>query len=131
MAKSLHNDVLDGLLNTVVDYGDRLTICSAEPTTWTHAASGAGDGGYMLADNDITVGNGNDYTLSASPSGRQATISSQVSFSVTNSGDATHIAIVDVSAQKLLAVTTCTTLTLTAAGLITTPAWSMVVNQPT
>lgn len=131
MAKSVHNDVLDGLLNTVVDYGDRLTVCSAEPTTWTHAASGSGDGGYMLADNDLTVGNGNSYTLSSSPSGRQITVASQVSFSVTNSGDATHVAIVDVSEQKLLAVTTCTTLTLTATGLITTPAWTMVVNQPT
>jgi len=131
MAKSLHNDVLDALLDAVVDFGDRLTLCSAEPTTYTHAASGSGSGGYMLADDDLTVGDGNDYTISASPSGRQFTVASQPAFSVSNTGDATHVAIVDVSEQKLLAVTTCTTLTLTAGGLIITPAWSMVVNQPT
>jgi hypothetical protein len=132
MAKYLHDDVLDALLLTVADYGDRLTVCSAQPTTFVEATSGSGSGGYMLAYTGLNPsGGGPDYTLSDSASGRQCQVTSQTQFAVINSGTATHVAIVDLSAQKLLAVTTCTSQALTATGLVTTPAWNMVVNDPT
>lgn len=131
MAKFLHDDVLDALLLAVADYGDRLTVCSSQPTTFTQAASGSGNGGYMLAYVGLTPsGGGPDYTLSNSPSGRQCQVAQQNQFTVQEDGTATHIAIVDLSDQKLLAVTTCNSQSLTAGGLVTTPAWNMVVNDP-
>lgn len=132
MGKFLHDDVLDALLDAVADFGDRLTVCTAEPTTFTEAASGSGDGGYMIAFTPLTIGDGNgDYTYSDAASGRQSTVSAQSAFSVLESGTATHVAVVDVSAEKLLGVTTCTSQPLTSGGLVATPSWAMAVNDPT
>jgi len=131
MGKFLHDDVLDSLLDAIADFGDRLTVCTQQPTTFTHAASAAGSGGYMIAWTPLTPsGGGPDYTYSDAVSGRQATVSAQSSFDVLTTGTATHIAIVDVSAEKLLAVTTCTNQALTGGGLVATPSWVMGVNDP-
>ncbi len=128
MGKFLHNDVLDSLLDAIADFGDRLTICTQQPTTYTEAASGAG---YMIAWTPLTPsGGGPDYTYSDAVSGRQATVAAQSNFDVLTTGTATHIAIVDVSAEKLLAVTTCTSQALTGGGLVATPSWVMGVNDP-
>ena len=131
MGKFLHDDVLDSLLDAIADFGDRLTVCTQQPTTYTHAASGSGDNGYMIAWNPLTPsGGGPDYTYSDSVSGRQAEVAAQSSFDVLTTGTATHIAIIDVSAEKLLAVTTCTSQALTAGGLVATPSWVITVTDP-
>ena len=54
MAKSVHDDVLDGALNIVKNNATRQVACSAEPTTYTE-----GNATYALA--DITVASG-DFT---------------------------------------------------------------------
>jgi len=131
MGKFLHDDVLDSLLDAIADFGDRLTVCTQQPTTFTEAISGSGDGGYMIAWTPLTPsGGGPDYTYSDSASGRQVTVAAQSNFLVLESGTATHIAIVDISAQKLLAVTTCTSQSLTGGGLVATPSWVMGVTDP-
>ena len=56
MAKSVHNDVLDGAFNVLND-GDIMTACSAEPTTRTEAVTT-----YKLA--DVAMTPGTDYTIS-------------------------------------------------------------------
>jgi len=132
MAKFLHDDVLDALLGAIANYGNRLTICSSQPTTYVEAVSGSGSGGYMLAYTGLTPSAGGpDYTLSDSVSGRKCQVAAQSQFDVQESGTATHVAIVDVSEQKLLVVTTCNSQALTGGGLVSTPAWNIIVNDPT
>lgn len=120
MAKSAHDDVLDGLLN-VIATGTILTVCSAEPTTRTQAVTT-----YALA--DVTI-DASDFTkANGDTSGRKVTIAQQDAVPVDTTGTATHIAVCD--ASKLLFVTTCVSQSLTAGNTVTTPAWKVEVADP-
>lgn len=124
MAKSVHDDVLDAALNYVKTYGDRICVCSAQPTTYTEATST-----YELADvtvdsSDYTVGNGDT-------SGRKAAVAQQTSVTVDSSGTATYVAIVDVSETKLLVVTTCTSQAVTAGNTLTINTFDLEIADPT
>lgn len=91
----LHDDVLDDGLQQITDNGNRLYICSQEPTTYTDASS--------------TYALGNKASLSVaapsnrSPSGREVVVSAITDGSVTATGTATHLAVVDTVNSKLLA----------------------------
>ena len=67
MAKSVHDDVLDGALNIVKNNATRQVACSAEPTTYTE-----GNATYALA--DITVASGDFTAANGSTSGMSGTI---------------------------------------------------------
>lgn len=129
MGKSVHNNVLDQMLNYIVDESDQLCICSAEPTTKTEA-----DTTYMLAKSSV-----NDVSATAPAdgdvSGRKVTIPENFSegsaLTITNTGTATHVALIDSVGGVLLYVTTCTSQSLTAAGSVTVPAWDIEVRDPT
>jgi len=125
MAKSIHDDVLDQALNYVKNNGTRLCVCSTEPTTHTQALTT-----YMLAIKTIAD---TDYTgpSAGDISGRKIRVNAASSVSVTNSGDAQHVALVDFANSKLLAVTTCTLQTLTAGNLVNVPAWDIEIADPT
>lgn len=75
--------------------GDRLDICSQEPTTYAEATS------------TYTLGNKTSLSIGApadgSPSGRKVDVAAITDGSVTSTGTATHWAIVDVSNTRLLA----------------------------
>lgn len=124
MAKSVHNDVLDAMLDAVA-LGNLMIACSAEPTTRTEAVST-----YALSDIALTPGDGNgDFAIAdGDSSGRKVTISAQTGVTIDANGDATHIAIVDDT--RLLYVTTCSTLTLSTANLLNFPAWKIEVADP-
>jgi len=128
MAKSTHNDILDAALNYVADNGDRIFICSAEPTDYTEASST-----YALAVNIMTEGDGNgDYTIAdGDASGRKLTVSEQATITVDTTGTATHIAIGDSVASKLLLVTTCTSQLITIGNTATIPAFDEEIADPT
>jgi len=128
MAKSAVNDVLDAMLDFIADNGNEINLCSAEPTTYLEAHTT-----YMLAQQALTVGDGNgDYTIAdGDSSGRKLTVAQQASVSITNSGTATHAAIVKTSTQELLAVTTVTPQVLTAGGTVTIPSFKGEVSDPT
>lgn len=120
MAKSVHNDVLDGMLNVIND-ATVLTICSAQPTTYAEATST-----YKLAD---VVIDASDFTIAdGDVSGRKITIASQTAIPIDTTGTANHVALCDGS--RLLEVTTCTSQALTAGGSVTTPAWDIEVADP-
>lgn len=125
MAKSTANVVLDAALNYVANNGSRITVCSAEPTTYTEAITT-----FKLADVDITAG---DYTGPADGdvSGRKITVDAQAGVTVDSSGTATHVAIVDVSNTALLIVTTCTSQAIVATSTIDIPAWDIEIQDPT
>lgn len=123
MGKSIHDDVLDAALSYLQDNGNEMNVCSQEPTTYTEAHST-----YMLAQQALGAG---DYTIAnGDTSGRKVTVAEQADISVTNSGDATHVAIVDTVNSKLLLVTTCTTQTLTSGNTVTVPAFDDEIADP-
>lgn len=122
MAKSVHNDVLDGAWNVLND-GDIETVCSAEPTTRTEAITT-----FKLADVALTPGT--DFTIAdGTTSGRKCTIAAKNAVPVDSSGTATHVAVCD--ATRLLYVTTCTSQALTSGNTVNIPAWSAEIADPT
>lgn len=124
MAKTVHDDVLDGALNIIKNNCTRITACSAQPTSYTE-----GNATYALADvtvdsSDFTAGNGD-------VSGRKLTVGAQSSVDVDVTGDATHVALLDVSNSKLLYVTTCDEAALDDAGTVNFGAWDIEIADPT
>ena len=120
MAKRVHNDVLDAMLNKI-GTSTTLTVCSAEPTTRTEAVTT-----YKLADQTIDSG---DFTVAdGDTSGRKVTVAEQADVPIDSTGTATHIALCD--ATNVLYVTTCTSQALTSGGTVTVPAWDIEVADP-
>ena len=59
-------------------------------------------------------------------------MAAQSGVSITNSGDATHVALVDHAGDgQLLLVTTCTTQTLTAGGTVDIPTFDHEIADAT
>lgn len=124
MAKFANDSVMDAALAKIAT-GVILTICSAQPTTYTEAITT-----YKLADIAVTPGSGNgDFTIAnGDTSGRKVTIAQQDNIPVDTSGTATHVAICDGS--TLLLVTTCTSQALTAGNTVTVPAFDDEIADP-
>lgn len=126
MAKTVHDDVLDGALNIVKNNCTRQVACSAQPTTFTE-----GNATYALADVTMAIG---DFTAAnGDTSGRKLTMSAKSGVTIDVTGTATHVALLDVTNSKLLYVTTCTSLALTAGGgnTVNFPAWKFELADPT
>jgi hypothetical protein len=122
MAKSVHDDVLDGAFD-VLDQGDIMTVCTTEPTTRTQAVTT-----YALA--DVAMTPNTDYTkANGDTSGRKCTVAAKSGVTVDTSGTALFIAICD--ATRLLYVTTCTSQVLTAGNTVNFPAWKVEIADPT
>jgi hypothetical protein len=87
--------ILDAALSKLDTEGNRLDVCSAEPTTYTQATS------------TYTLGNKTSLSIGApadrSPTGRKVTVAAITDGTVTGSGTATHWSIVDTSNSRLLA----------------------------
>lgn len=122
MSKSVHPDVLDATLD-VVDQGNLMTLCSAEPTTRTEAVAT-----FALA--DVAMTPNVDYTKQAGDngSGRQVRMAAKSGVPVDVNGTGTHIALVD--GTRLLLVTTCTSQAVTTADSLSFPAWDFEVDGP-
>lgn len=122
MAKSVHNDVLDGAFD-VLDQADLMTVCSQEPTTRTEAVTT-----FKLA--DIAMTPNTDFTKAdGDTSGRKCTVAAKNGVSVDTTGTATHVALVDGS--RLLYVTTCTSQSLTSGNTVNFPSWKVEIADPT
>ncbi|HTF86292.1 MAG TPA: hypothetical protein VL987_17035 [Cellvibrio sp.] len=123
MAKAIPDAVLDVLLDEIAT-GTRMVVCSGQPANF------AGIAAVALADVTLTAGDGNgDFTIAnGDTSGRKLTVAQQSSVVIDASGDATHVSIDD--GTNLLAVTTCTTQSLTSGGTVTVPAFDIEVSDP-
>jgi hypothetical protein len=95
-------------------------VCSSQPADRA-AAIAASLATTSLAGGDFTKANGDT-------SGRKLTIAQKSAVSITASGSATHIALVD--GTTLRDVTTCTTQALTSGGTVTIPAWKTEIADP-
>ena len=122
--KTLHDDVFDGALNIIKNNCTRITLCSAEPTTYTEAITT-----YMLVQVTVT---GTDFTVGdGDVSGRKAAVTAQTGITPTNAGTANHVALVDVSGTKLLAVTTMTSKVLATDDLVDIATFDLEIADPT
>ncbi len=124
MAKTVHDDVLDGAFD-VLDQANLMIACSAQPTSRTEAVTT-----YALADVAMTVNT--DYTkANGDVSGRKVTVAAKSTVLIDTSGTATHVALVD--GTRLLYVTTCTSqaLTANASNTVNFPAWDIEIADPT
>lgn len=123
MGKSVHNDVLDGAHNTVLNNCTRITLCSQEPLTFAEA-----NATYMLAQQTV---DSLDFTVAdGDTSGRKLTLAAQSGVSVTNTGTSNHLALLDVANSKLLRVTTHTAQALTASNTVDIGAHKMEIADP-
>lgn len=131
MAKSVHNDVLDGALNVIKNNCTKMVVCSAEPLDYNQANNIDTDtpAGYKLA--EVAMASG-DFTIADDVSGRKVTVAAKSGILIADSGSATHIALLDVTNSKLLYVTTCTAQSLTANGsnTVSVPSWKASIADP-
>jgi len=126
MGKSVNDLVLDASHDYMITNGDKQVACSAEPTTYAEA-----NATYMLANVALV---GGDYTKAAgagTPAGRKCTVAAKSGVTISNSGTATHVAIIDTVNSALLRVTTCTSLALTAGQTVNFGSWAFDIDGPT
>jgi len=122
MGKAAPDAVLDKILDEVAT-GTAMKVCSSEPTTYTEA-----NATFMLA---TVVMAGGDFAKANDTSGRKLTMTAKSGISITNSGNAQHVAIVRTADTTLLYVTTCTLQALTAGGTVDVPTWKINIQDPT
>lgn len=123
MAKSVHDDVLDGALNVIKNNCTRMVACSSEPTTFAQA-----NATYALADVTMAAG---DFTIAnGDTSGRKVTVGAKAGVTVDATGTFTHVALLDVTNSKLLYVTTGTSQALTSGNTVDFPAWKIEIADP-
>jgi hypothetical protein len=123
MAKSVHDDVLDGALNIIKNNATRMTLCNAQPTTYTE-----GNATFALA--DVTVASGDFTVANGTTSGRKATVAAKAAVPVDSSGTGNHIALLDVANSKLLYVTTTSSTAVAAAGTVDIGSWVIEIADP-
>lgn len=124
MAKSVHDDVLDGALNIIKNNCTRMVACSAEPTTFTQA-----NATFALA--DVTMASGDFTAANGDTSGRKLTVAAKTGVTVDVSGTANHVALLDVTNSKLLYVTTCTAQGVSTGGTVDFGTWKVEIADPT
>lgn len=126
MAKTVHDDVLDGAHDIIRNNCTRMTACSAQPTTYAE-----GNATFALA--DVTMASGDFTKANGDTNGRKVTVGAKSSVLIDTTGTANHVALLDVTNSKLLYVTTCTSQSLTANGSNTVnfPAWDIEIADPT
>lgn len=123
MGKTVHDDVLDGASNIIKNNCTRMTACSAQPTTYTEA-----NATFALA--DVTMASG-DFTLAnGDTSGRKVTVAAKAGVAVDTTGTVTHVALLDVTNSKLLAVTTSASQVVAAAGTADFAAFDLEFSDP-
>lgn len=95
----LDNTIYDSGLTELTTNGNRLDICSQEPTSYVEATST-----YTLGTSTITINSPTDRTAG----GREVEVNAVINQPVTSTGTATHYAIIDDSSNTLLATNTLT-----------------------
>ena len=121
MAKTVNSAAIDAAYDYIRARVTAITVCSAQPTTYAMANSVTG-ANYMLAKVAITS---TGYTIAAGDAGgsaRKVTTTQKTGVTVTKTGAAKFVAWIGSTASVLLAVTTCTSQTITTGNTLTIPA---------
>lgn len=123
MAKSVHDDVLDGALNVIKNNCTRQTLCTTQPTNYTEANATNALADVTMASGDFTVANGDT-------SGRKVTVAAKSAVPVDVSGTVQHAALLDVTNSKLLYVTTTASQAISSGGTADIGSWKAEIADP-
>lgn len=123
MGKAVHDDVLDGALNVIKNNCTRMTLCNAQPTTYTEANSTYALASVTMDSSDFTIADGDT-------SGRKLTVAAKNNVSISASGTSNHVALLDVTNSKLLYVTTHTAQAVTAGNVANIGSWKIEIADP-
>jgi hypothetical protein len=113
----VHPDVFDNGLSVIEGNATLQVACSQEPTTYTEANATYRLGDVTVADADFTIANGD---LSGNQP-RKITVAQKIG-EVTDDGEATWIAWLDVTGSRLLLAKPCDAQVLTEGNSLTFPA---------
>lgn len=123
MAKSVNDLVLDAALDFISTNCDKMTACSAEPTTYAE-----GNATFALA--DVAMAGGDFTKANGDVSGRKLTIGAKSGVLIDANGTANHVALLDTVNSRLLLVTTATNLSLVAGQQVNFGAWDFEISDP-
>lgn len=125
MAKRVDITVLDAALNNIKNSVTQYAVCSAEPTTFVEANTTFKLASAVLAPADLVVSNGSG----GGNTPRKLTVAAK-STTVTTSGTATHLALLDITNSIVKEVTTCTSQGLTATNPLNLPSFNIEIAAP-
>ena len=123
MPKTLSDAVLDGSLDLAA--GDQISVCSAQPTTYTEAITT-----FKLAISTAVPG-GDFVNADGDTSGRKMTVAEQSAVTIDSTGTALWVAITNLSGTLLKVVTSCTSQLLTATGTVDIGTFKLEIADPT
>lgn len=123
MAKQAADATLDSLFD-YIDQSTAMVVCSAEPANFAGVAAVTLATASMTPDSDYTKAD-------AAGGGRQITVAAKAAVPITNSGTATHIALVRATDSTLRYVTTCASQALAAGNTVNIPTWTISIGDPT
>ena len=121
---ALTNTVLDGALNVLTSNGDRIDLCSSEPTTYSGIYS-------------VSLGNKTSLSIGSpadrSGGGREVTvaaITSSATGSITGTGTATHYAISNGSDTLYATGSLSASQAVTSGNTFTLAAFTIAIPDP-
>jgi len=120
MSKYQNDLMLDAALDYIRDNAAKVTLCSAQPTTYAEA-----NATFMLA--SVATVTGDFAAIADGTTGRKQVVPQRTDVTVDATGTATHVAII--SGAALLYVTTCVSQAVTAANLVTIPEWDIELRD--
>ena len=123
MGKYAPDDFFNAAFNWVSASANYYTVCSGSPTTYADARTNLALAGIGIT--SACFSNGDDT------SGRSMTITAKTSASITASGSALAVCILDIASSTLLYVTTCTEQYLVNGGTVDIPQWKVNIQDPT
>ena len=123
MAAYLNDAILDGGLTILDTLGDKLHLCSQQPTT------------YAEANATYTLGNKTSISIGAPAdgvaNGRRVTVAAITGGSITATGTASHYAIVDTTNSRLLATHTLSaSQSVTSGNTFSLAAFDITIPDP-
>lgn len=119
----------DAMIDASLDYVAGATVMHActtlDATPDLAEINAASLAQVAMAGGDFTVADGDP----GDGNGRKVTMGPKAGVSVTDTGEADHVALVDGSVVRY--VTTCTAQTLTSGNTVNFPSWKIQIADPT
>ena len=125
MAKYVDDSIQDVALNEIKNNCNKMTVCSAQPSSYAEANNG---GSVFLG--DVTMASADFNITDDDVSGRKCAVGQKKEVNVDVTGTATHVALLDTAASRLLIVMTSPPLDLTSGSSLTFAAWGFNITDP-
>lgn len=100
-----------------------MTVCNGSPVVYTDARTVCALAGIAMTSGCFSIADGS--------SGRKTTVTAKTGASITASGSALAVCLLNLSTSTLLYVTTCTQQYLVSGGTVDVPSWEIQINDPT